>query len=168
MSESGIILDYRGHVDFTVIGLLLNELKKSEDFALLNKLTGKRTYAIAVECLDNIFKHSALSSYNDPDLQPYLSVRKQDDKILIIAGNPIPESKKDELIRKIDKLNNLDKAALRNFHEKIISNESINSENGAGLGLISMAIKSENRINCSFNPLINGYLCFEIQISLNK
>jgi hypothetical protein len=31
-----------------------------------------------------------------------------------------------------------------------------------------MAIKSGNKIKYSFNPLINGYLYFEIQISLNK
>ena len=40
--------------------------------------------------------------------------------------------------------------------------------NGAGLGFIFMVLKSGNKISYSFNPLTDGYLYFEIQISLNK
>jgi hypothetical protein len=168
MSESGIFLDYKGHVDLTVIELLLKNLKKTQNFVSLNKLTGKRTYSIFVECLENISKHSALKSSDDPNLQPHISIRKQNGKILILAGNPIHESKKDYLVRRLNNLNNLDEAALKTLYENIINGVSKKSENGAGLGFITMVLKSGTKISYNFKPLINDYLYFEIQISLNK
>jgi hypothetical protein len=168
MSESKILLDYRGHIDLTVIELLLEKLKKSKDFTALNIPTGKRTYSIVVECLDNIFKHSEFQSSYDPDIQSYISIREQNDTILIIAGNPVAESTKYDLTRKLDRLNSLDEAALKTLHENIINSESVKGTNGAGLGFITMALKSENKIGYSFEPLINGYVNFEIQISLIK
>jgi hypothetical protein len=170
MSESEILLDYHGQIDFNVIESLITKLKKSDDFTSLSKLAGKRTYSVFVESLDNIYKHSALKSSNDPLIQPHISIRKQTDKILIRASNPIAESSKGKLIERLDKLINLDEPATRTLHEKVINSESKVGENGAGagLGLITMALKSGNKIAYCFEPLIDGYLCFEIQISLNK
>ena len=52
---------------------------------------------------------------------------------------------------------------------RITSTASLKSdEKCAGLGFITMALKSGNKLSYSFQPLINGYLYFEIQISLNK
>jgi hypothetical protein len=168
MSETGIFLDYRGHIDLKVIDLLLIKLKKSKNFVTLNIPTGKRTYSLVVECLENIFRHSAFKSTDDPTKQPYISVKKQSENILIIAGNPVSESTKDNIIRRLDKLNNLDEAALKTLHENIIDSKPKPGANGAGLGFITMALKSGNKIGYSFEPLIDGYLNFEIQISLNK
>ena len=168
MSESGIFLDYQGHIDFTVIDLLLKKLKKSKDFTSLNKLTSKRTYAIIVECLENISRHSSLKSSNDPKVQPYLFVRAQSEKIFITSGNPVHETEKENLAGRLDKLNDLDEVDLKAFHEYIINGDSKVGEKGAGLGFITMALKSGNKIAYSFEPLIDGYLYFEMQISLNK
>jgi hypothetical protein len=168
MSESEILLDYRGHIDLSAIELLLEKLKKSKNFTTLDITTGKRTYSIVAECLENISKHSAFKSSENPDLQPYISIRKQIDKILILAGNPVYESTKYDLIKRLDKLNSLDEAALKTLHKNIINSESRKGADGAGLGFITMALKSGNYIAYSFKPLINGYLNFEVQISLNK
>jgi hypothetical protein len=168
MPESGIILDYQGQVDLTVIELLLEKLKNNRDFASLGKLTGKRTYAIVVECLENIYKHSDLKSSNDPNLQPNISVRNQNDKIFIIACNPVAERTKNNLVTRLDKINKLDEAGLKNLHEHIITGRLKNSDNGAGLGLISIALKSGNKIGYRFGPLIDGFINCEIQITLNR
>jgi hypothetical protein len=168
MSETEIFLNYRGHIDFTVIDLLLIKLKKSKNFETLNIPTGKRTYSIVVECLENIFRYSAFKASNDPSKQPYISVRMQNENILITAGNPITESSRGSLIRRLDRLNNLDETALKTLHENIIDSKQQPGVNGAGLGLITMVLKSGNKIGYCFEPLTEGFLNFEIQISLNK
>ena len=43
-----------------------------------------------------------------------------------------------------------------------------NDEKCGGLGFIYYGLKSGNKIIYSFNPLTNGYLYFEMQITLNK
>ncbi|HUX57047.1 MAG TPA: SiaC family regulatory phosphoprotein [Bacteroidales bacterium] len=168
MSESGIFLDYHGAVDLSVIELLLVKLKKTKEFGALNKITSKRTYALAVECLENIYKHSALKSSDDQRMLPHISVKEKNDKIIIVAGNPVSFESKDKLVRRLDHLNQSDEAALKTMHENIIRSDLKQNANGAGLGLIFMAMKSGNTIKYSFNPLTSNYLYFEIQISLNK
>jgi hypothetical protein len=168
MHESGIFLDYHGPVDLVAIELLLKKLKKTKEFADLNKTTGKRAYGLLVECLENIYKHSALKSSNDPGMQPHVSVRMKNDKIIILAGNPIPVDAKDNLVGRLNLINKSDEAALNTLYDNKINSDLKRDENCGGLGFISMAIKSGNKISYSFNPLTNDYLYFEIQISLNK
>ncbi len=62
----------------------------------------------------------------------------------------------------------MDGEALKSIYEHKLNRESRPGENGAGLGFIYMALKSENKIYYTFRPLIEGYLYFEIKISLNK
>jgi effector-binding domain-containing protein len=168
MPESGIFLDYNGPVDLSVIELLLKKLKKTKEFVNLNKTTGKRTYALFVECLENISKHSALKSSNDQRMQPHVSIRKVNDKIIIMAGNPVTIDAKDKLVGRLDQINQSDEVALKTLYENKINSDSKQGENGAGLGFIFMALKSGNKISYSFNPLTNNNLYFEIRISLNK
>ena len=168
MPEPRILLDYSGHIDIQVIDSLLTKLKKTREFSSLNKTTGKRTYAMVVECLENIYKHSSLKLSDDQRMQPRISVREENDTIVITAGNPISLESKDKLIRRLDHLNHSDGPTLKTIHENKISSDLKQDANGAGLGLIYMALTSGNTLKYSFNTLINNYLYFEIEISLNK
>jgi hypothetical protein len=168
MSESEVLLEYNGQVDQKVIESLLKKLRKSEEFNSLNKITYKRVYAIVVECLENICKNPLTIVFPDRRMQPGISVTIKNDKIHIIAGNPIPDSVKESLAGKIDHVNNLNEKDLRILYEHKLNRDSLRGENGAGLGFIYMLLKSENKLNYSISPLQNGYSYFEIKIILNK
>jgi hypothetical protein len=168
MTGSGIFLDYRGHPDCLVLDSLLMKLRKTREFGDLHATIRKRTYSVFVECIENIIKHSALKNSKDPDLLPYVSIRNEEDKIIISARNPVRKESMSELTQSLNKVNNLDVPELRRLHEIRINREAVQGENGAGLGFICMAFKSGNKISYDFHPLITGYLSFEIQISLNK
>jgi hypothetical protein len=168
MSQSKIILDYQGPIDLQVIESLLKKIKKKKEFTALPKTTGKRTYALFVECLENIYKHSELKSSKEQRFQPHVSVMNGNNVILIKAGNPVQKDTKDYLVRKLDQVNQSDVVELKALYENKISSESLRNGRGAGLGFIFMTLRSGNKINYSFNPLTNDYLYFEIQISLNK
>jgi hypothetical protein len=74
----------------------------------------------------------------------------------------------DSLAQKLETINNLDVTAFRKLHETKINIDQNKGEDGAGLGFISKAFKSGNKLIYNFRPLISGYLFFKIQISLNK
>lgn len=168
MSESGIFLDYSGPLDFMVIDSLLIKLKKTKEFAVLNKTTGKRVYSMVVECLENIWKHTEESLLNNPAMPSHISVGKEQDKIIINAGNPVPGYVIDNIITRLDHLNNADEAALKALYENKISSALKTDDICAGLGFIYIALKSGNKLIYNFTPLINGYLYFDLQITLNK
>lgn len=160
-------MEYRGPVNLPTIELLLKKLKKTKEFADFDKTTGKRLYAIVVECLENILKHSALKSVHDKRMQPHLSVREGKDNIIIMAGNVVRSDEKDKLAWRLNHLNQLNEMALRTLYDSRINRESKQDDKGAGLGFIFMALKS-GKINYSFSSINNGYSYFEIEISLNK
>lgn len=168
MSESGIFLEYKGPVDYAVTDLLLKKIKKTREFTTLNKITGKRVYALVVECLENICKNPVLHAPVEISMHSHISVSLEKDKIIIIAGNPIRDSDKLKLAEMIDRINNMDEINLKTLYEHKMNRELVAGENGAGLGFIYMVLKSGNKIEYKFQPLTNGYLDFEIKISVNK
>ena len=168
MAESGIFLEYRGHPDCLVLDSLLMKLKKMREFEDLHTTIRKRTYSVFVECVENIIKHSALKNLDDYNVLPYVSLRNEDDKIIILASNPVHEESREKLTQKLNIINNLGVSDLRKLHEIRINREPVQGENGAGLGFICMAFKSGHSLRYNFQPLISGYLFFEIQIIINK
>jgi hypothetical protein len=168
MTESGIFLNYKGDIDCPVIDTLLTELKNTSEFQELFTTIRKRTYSLIVESIENIHKHAVLKSSDDLKVQPEILVKNEEDHITIIAGNSMPEEKKEKLTKKLEYVNSLDCNQLKKIHETRINTEQAADENGAGLGLICIAFKSGNKLSYRFRPLDPGYLYFELEISLNK
>jgi hypothetical protein len=160
--------EYKGIVDYKIIDNLLKRLKKTKEFVSLDKTTGKRVYAILVECLENIAKHSIKGSALDLRFQPFISAGKQNDKILIRTGNPVYADKTGQLVKRLNKVNQMNDEALLVLYEKIINKETKPEDNGAGLGFILMKLRSGNKIDYSFTGVDSNYSFFETQILVNK
>jgi hypothetical protein len=167
MTSNGIFLEYHGPLDFNIVDTLLLELKTKKEYNDLRMPIKKRTYSLFVECIENICKHSALKMTDDDKLRPGVSIRKDDHKLVILAGNPVTEESRERLTRSLDHVNRMNNAELKKMHEVRLGSESFKGSDGAGLGFICMALKSQNKLSYSFHPLTSGYLNFEIQISLN-
>jgi hypothetical protein len=165
-NESGIILDYHGPINPEAIELIITKLRQSKDYENLNKNIINRIYAVLIECLENISRHSFKSSGNDELADPYFSVRKQGTGVIIIAGNPVSERIKNELIIILDKISTLNEESLKVLYDEKISKELKDGEKSAGLGFIIMALKSGNRIKYSFRRIKDSYYVFEILISI--
>jgi hypothetical protein len=168
--QGKIFLEYTGPVDQKVIDDLLQNLKTTKEYKDLNKTSARRVYAILVECLENISKHTLKDIQDNQFRQPFIIVKDSDDTIVISAGNPIVHEKKDVIVRRLDKVNNMDKDELQLLHEKILNQETRISDNGAGagLGFIFMKLKSKNHIEYSFTEITSEIYFFELKISVNK
>lgn len=168
MPVSTFFLEYKGIVDYKIIDNLLKKLKKTKGFTSLDKTTGKRVYAILVECLENIAKHSIRGLVVDQRFQPFISAEKQNEMILIKTGNPVHPDETGKLVKRLNKVNQMDDQALTVLYEKIINKETKPEDNGAGLGFILMKLRSGNKIDYSYTAVDNNYSFFETQISVNK
>jgi len=163
-------MDFEGSISFGSIEILLNKLRSAPEFQGLKKPVKKRLYGIFVESLDNIYKYSARISTDDLNKirDPMVSVKKLDDAFLITAGNMVSNDDIGELRFKLDRVNQLDNEALKTLYEDVINQESGLDDKGAGLGLITMALRTDKEINYSFTSLENDYSFFEIQITINE
>jgi hypothetical protein len=165
--ETGIFLDYYGPVNFAVTESLLKKLKKNKEYRALNKTTSKRVYSLAVECLENITRYSSEITSDIIERQPHILIRRDNERIEIISGNPIRIEEKPSLMRKLEKINKSDEAALKFLFEKKI-NSDLNNNKCAGLGLLFMALKTGNKIDYRFDMITDDNLYFEIKLSLKK
>jgi len=124
MSKSGIILEYHGPIDLPVIELLLAKLKKkTKELVSLNIKIRKRVYGVAVECLENIYNYSAINSSNDKKLQPHLTIKKDNKKIIVTAGNPVRNREKDKLTKRLDEIKQSNKKELKDLCADQINND---------------------------------------------
>jgi len=162
-----IFFEHSGPVTHKIIDRMLKDLKKSGKFLKLHKTTARSVYAILVEILENIAKHSFIKP-SQILMQPFISVERKGEKVIIRAGNPLIDDKKEILTAQLDLVNHLDEAALKTFYEDKINRKSKKNENGAGLGFLIMRLKSGNKIDFSFSEAVGNISNFTIQITVNK
>ncbi len=168
MPESITFLEYNGRIDYKTVDQLLKALKKSRDYVRLPRITGKRVYAILVEILENIVKHSVKNFPGESRSHPFVSVEMHDQNIFIKAGNPIYSERVNKLMCRLDKVNKMDDNSLLLLYDKIINKETRVEDNGAGLGFILMKLKSRNFIEFSFTEAAQNVSYFFLQVTINK
>jgi hypothetical protein len=161
-------LEYTGPVTYKTIDQLLKEVKKTEEFRTLHKTTARRVYAILVEILENIAKHSITVSFGDSPYQPSISAEMKNEKIVIHAENPISQKQRDMLLSQLELVNDLDEEDLAFFYEDKINRKAKKYENGAGLGFILVRLKSGNKIEYTFTEKTKNALFIVMQIIVNK
>lgn len=166
MSNSTTLVDFEGAITFGTIEMLLSRLRNTREFNDLNKPARKRLYGVFVESIDNIFKYSVkIPGGKGP--KPKVKVTKKGDLYFVRAGNLVRKDDMGDLAFKLDRVNQLDMEALKTLYEEVINKESRTSDTGAGLGLITMALRTEKDIKYSFSQVDDDYAFFEYEITLN-
>ena len=128
----------------------------------------KRLYAVSVESLDNILKY--LNSTIQDNLPIKFSsnlfiITEQDDYYIIKTGSYILNKQKAILQKQIDAVNSLDKEDLKKFHTETLLNSR---PEGGGLGIIEMALKTNNKIEYNFLFETEDVSLLVIETKLNK
>lgn len=164
MSETQTILNYQGFIEFKTTEILLQKVKNNLDKHSIDKVVKKRVYNIMVECIENILKHHAV----DPNekIHPYIVLKKEDNKYLITAGNLILNEEIDILKQKLNDAKNQDRATLLKMYEHQIAKEDVLINKGAGLGILTIALKANNDFSYSFAPLDKELSIFELQVAV--
>ncbi|MBS0010144.1 MAG: DUF1987 domain-containing protein [Bacteroidales bacterium] len=168
MKEKGDFINYTGPLTYETIDGLLDELKESDRYSALSKIARKRIYAILVECMENIVKHSVDVKSGRDKFKNYIRVSEKEGSIIISAGNPVYTERAGELEVMLELLNELDQETLSSLCRDKINGKTLPGKNSAGLGFITMRLRSGNRINYSFSRLDDRLSFFNLQIKVNK
>jgi len=164
MEENQVILAYEGNFSPHITQSVLSLAEQNLDRNVTVNQTKRRAFNIAVECLQNISTHSNPNARNS-----IFIIGKDGDEFYISSGNMIKASKVQDLRRKLDQINNLDAVGLKQLHMQAIK-ESLNRKdtNNAGLGLISIARKSGNKLDYEFINIDNENSFFSFQASFDS
>ncbi|HAF29140.1 MAG TPA: hypothetical protein DCG75_08850 [Bacteroidales bacterium] len=171
MKSYDVVINHKGYLSLDAIDNILHQLKTYLSHKQSDKLLKKRVYSLSVECLDNIYKHSDLNEEDHELLikyPPRFIVEKIADNYLIHTGNIVMNVNMNEIIPRLENLNNLEFAEVNDLYKKSLANAEISDKGGAGLGLIVMSKFTKQKIRYDFEKINDKFSYFAMQLNLKK
>lgn len=170
MENQNAIIDFEGSISFETMEHLLNKLKSARQFNALKKPVRKRVYGTVVESIDNIFKYAA--PFHEKESKkwrpPLIQVREKGGKFVVSAGNLIRKNQVENLTYKLNLINGMNDDELKSLYEEVINKEASDADRGAGLGLITMAMRTDEKIRFQFDPAGPSHSYFTMHITIKE
>ena len=120
----------------------------------------KRIFNIAIETLQNICFHAEKD--NSTNQMTYFIIGKHQNDFVTYSGNVLPKTAAEGLMKRLERVRSLNDADLKKEYLEVLSNGELSKKGGAGLGFITIALKSNNNIEFEFQPLNNEYSLFSM------
>ena len=130
------------------------------------KVIVKRAFSILIEGLQNIRIHG-----NKDELGAQLSfliIAKDPSSYLLNFGNLISNSIINLIVTQIEKLNLMAPEQVKELYTTVLTESGFSEKGGAGLGFITMKMKSHSKLNYSILPLDDQLSLFSIEILLER
>ncbi|MDG2228263.1 MAG: SiaB family protein kinase [Flavobacteriales bacterium] len=154
---------YKGNITVDVVNILLQIVKNKFNEFKIDYSLQKRIYNIAVECLENVSDHGVSGS----DIDSIFLIGKVDGVFIIGTGNIINNNVTNSLGSSLNKINTLDREGLKLIYKEKMTEQLGSDSNDAGLGLIDIALKANNKLDYQINPVNAGQDFFSFQVKIN-
>lgn len=165
--KDNVVFAFRGEIgDGIVEDSMLRVEEQTKD---LSQGIKKKAYNIMVECLQNLFFHASPIIRNGKELRIGVCAMMFENNIFHIKMcNYATQKQAMFLVKHVEKINSLDKEGLRSFYKEVLSNQTFSEKGGGGLGLIDMARKSCNKLNCEFIQVPDNMTLFSTDIVITE
>ena len=124
----------------------------------------KRMFSILVEGLQNVRLHGERD--DDGNQIAFLIVTQYEDYYKIAIGNIIRNENIDFVTSRVDALNKMEPAEVKEHYMEVLTNGIMSNKGGAGLGFITIAMKSKSKIEYHTTELSDELSCFTYQVEL--
>lgn len=147
------ILDRHGLLDDEHIQSLVEQAESQLTVQGIPRGVVKRCFNVLIEGLQNACFHSSEESKEVPYL---LSIRHRDESVSITIMNLTDADSLRKVSRYIDELNAMEKQDLKAYYREQMDSGTMSSKGGAGLGLITMVMRSSGGIRWSEHHVSDG------------
>ena len=130
------------------------------------KGTVKRMFSILVEGLQNIRLHGEKTI--DGHQTSFFAIDQGIDTYKIALGNLIYSKNNQNIETRINEINKMTREEVKSLYMEVLTNGIISNKGGAGLGFITMAMKSGNNLNYYFDEIDDKLSCFTLIITLDR
>ncbi|MEX2485166.1 MAG: SiaB family protein kinase [Brumimicrobium sp.] len=159
-----IILSHFGQFSQDLVNSLSEGLEQIMMTNNVKKAITKRMFSIMIEGLQNIRIHGEKD--NDRNQLGHVIVTDQRKSYTISFGNLVNQEKKKFLNEHIDMLNEMEIPEVKQYYMKVLGNGILSEKGGAGLGFITMCLKSKSKLRYSFYNLETEESYFEVSMKL--
>ena len=165
MEKGEVLINHYGPLSYEEIGFLLNKMTSLLERYNFGITIRKKVYSAMVESLENIYKHQDVIKGSN-NYQPKFSLILEKDKVDLTCSNSLLKVKIGPLKERLEKVNQLDKAGLKEFYKEVILSGNVTQKGGAGLGIINIAKVTENKLNFTFTEIDGQHAYFTLGIKV--
>jgi hypothetical protein len=144
-----------------------NTIKLIESGVLENgdkRATMKRVCGMLIELLQNISNHGARDGQGH--MHAYLIVAKIGREYQLFTGNLVLAETVVPMRERISELVKMDLTALRKLYIDILCNDEFSSRGGAGLGLVTIVKRAENKIDFEIDQIDKHFGYFRLEVTV--
>jgi hypothetical protein len=161
-----LMLAYDGVLNTETISKLESEIEGKILEKGLPKTVVKKVFFICVESLQNMLIHGHKDDMGAQHNFFILNITPKEVKV--ITANLVTNTAIDKLKTDIDKINSFnDPAELKQFYLEHLENNELSDKGGAGLGFITIAMKSGNKLKTSFEAINEKRSLFLMEVTIN-
>ena len=166
-SQHEVVVSYKGPFDKSAMEMIGSYIR---GLISMNPQASKKVFKVFIELAQNISQYSAekniIGDYIGAGVGSLVIVDFKD-YYQVVTGNLISNENLSPVIDKCELINTLDKEGLRKLkREQLKQNDS--SRNGADIGLIQLAITSDNPLDIEVKPIDQNCSFFTIRVKINK
>lgn len=145
IDESHVKLFFHGRFEHESLKSLISMAETSLSMSVNNSLK-KTVVAVMIEMLQNISYHGADQTENANDKPGLIMLCEEADAYYMITGNYIKNEKVEKFEDHVAQINTLNSDGLNQLYNEVILRENKVGDKGAGLGLIDLRFKTQNKI----------------------
>jgi hypothetical protein len=164
------ILSFIGEIESAHIEEVMQNLEDNLEKLGENVKIKKKLYNTLIEALQNLYHHADDINLSDNDQSPnaICVVDHYADHYKILTGNYIKNDKIKLFKVKLERINELTKEELKKYYLEVLNNGEKSLKDGAGLGMIEISRKTDDKLDFDFVTLNNNYSLFILKIKISK
>lgn len=161
-----VLLAYDGVLNVDTISRLESEVEEKVTALSIAKGPLKKIFFISVEALQNMLIHGGKDSSGSQ--HNYFIIAKSPSKVEIITANIVSNENVGKLTADVERLNSFaDPAALKTYYMEHLEKNELSEKGGAGLGFITIAMKSGNKLGYIFDKINDNISLFSLKSTVN-
>lgn len=165
-SDHTILVKHFGDLAQESISSLEGQVESSIIESAIAKGPLRKIFFISVETLQNMLIHGHKNL--DGQQRSFFILAKDNSKVDMISANLISNKAVPILEKQIETINDFeDPAALKQYYMEHLENNQLSEKGGAGLGFITIAMKSGNKLKVSFEKIDENYSLFLLNSAVN-
>ena len=170
LNDSGVIFSFSGTVSQKILTSIAEAIE-AEMGAIeeMENKTIRSIFIIFVELMQNIMSYS--KDRKNPIGSVYESLgigligySNEKSKYYVASANNIFPEKEEKIKQKIDKINRLDQAGVKQLYKELRRSGLHKHDRGAGLGFLEIAKKSSEQLEYKITRLTDEQSFFEIKV----
>lgn len=164
--KDNVLVSHFGELNQGIISNLENSVEEKVTSLEIPKGPLKKIFFISVETLQNMLIHGQKN--NDGEQHNFFLLIKNGVKMNVVSANLIANAAVDAIEKQINVINSFDdEKALKAYYIEHLENNTMSEKGGAGLGFITIGMKSGNKLKVDFEKINDQFSLFKLTSTIN-